>query len=837
MTRYLAALLFICSAVYAATTWYVDVDATGLADGTSWANAWTNLQSAGDGSGVQPGDTVQISGGLYTNRTDFYLENGTVGNWVTYQASREADHNDEVTLKCTVKLKSYTALYGNLVTNYEAVIGDNTYRVPMITNNCNLFIDKSDDPDTNQVALFIWSDPVVVKWIHFRGVGQTFDPGLMVVYYGGDDATDVEIAHCWWDRSTGHGNLGLQANVPEAWGTFDVHHCLFEHHWADHMQIGSSVDFHHCVIRNRGDLSTRGGCNDTFQTSGLWHHVRIFNNIIEPLDNSLIVDGPHYYWTNFALYNNIFRPTASNNLPVIDCAPYQGGIEFNTVADVQTDPIIVTNVWIFNNTSDHSLHGPEYFFGLKNIHFQLLGNEQCIVEQYGFKVMNNLIINFESPGAYNTNAAPIALYGTSDELEDPGWVYDNDGIMLDYNWFSSTGAMARCANWRDGANQYRYMLTNANDIATRMGYTHNISDSNAPLYSLTNYDYRPLNAALDVGTNLSSLTNLLPYLDTDIYGRSRGATWTIGAVQYGDYSVTNGLVLWLTFNNDDGWTTNHIITDRSGWTNNGFYFASTNHETWPTLTNGPGTLSAAHFVVNWTNPPGGFRYGTYVGITNILNGNLATFTNGTWSIWTAMDTNHVQTDTADFFLSSGLELDDWNFGKYYCDGPLFLRPTTGGGMEPWEAYVRWPNITTTNWQHYAITWDGTNWTPYLNGVVYTDTMSWTNDGNYGYATYTNQWTGTLNSTNSAEHNWIGLGVLTHSGTPDPDDVDGQPSNGQLWGNLADVRVYNRALTAEEIETIYQLSGEEEGEPAEEPVVVTNRVYVTGTVRAGQVRRP
>jgi hypothetical protein len=83
-------------------SWYVDNTATGLDNGTSWANAWTNLNSA---SGVNPGDTVYISGGTssqtywQTNSSGYAyiaLASGTNGANVTYMVGQDAGHNGTV---------------------------------------------------------------------------------------------------------------------------------------------------------------------------------------------------------------------------------------------------------------------------------------------------------------------------------------------------------------------------------------------------------------------------------------------------------------------------------------------------------------------------------------------------------------------------------------------------------------------------------------------------------------------------------------------------------------------------------------------------------------------
>ena len=81
-----------------ASNWYVDSNAGGANDGTSWANAWKSLANI---SGVQPGDTVFISGG---SSSQTYPVNawsppgGVDGNPITYQTGQDAGQNGVVIL-------------------------------------------------------------------------------------------------------------------------------------------------------------------------------------------------------------------------------------------------------------------------------------------------------------------------------------------------------------------------------------------------------------------------------------------------------------------------------------------------------------------------------------------------------------------------------------------------------------------------------------------------------------------------------------------------------------------------------------------------------------------
>jgi hypothetical protein len=106
--------------------------------------------------------------------------------------------------------------------------------------------------------------------------------------------------------------------------------------------------------------------------------------------------------------------------------------------------------------------------------------------------------------------------------------------------------------------------------------------------------------------------------------------------------------------------------------------------------------------------------------------------------------------------------------------------------------VGWPGPTaTTNWHHLAATWEGGG-----NLVLYYDGQPWSTNA------LGSPW---LRISAAPTTPWMGLNAQTHEGTPQWGD-DNYPNYGMLKGELDEVRIYNRALSAAEVKNLYDGNG-------------------------------
>jgi hypothetical protein len=119
-----ALCILVCfSMPMSAATWYVDSTATGSNNGTSWANAWTSLNSL---SGISAGDTVYISGGPtgtsqnYTASSGIPIVSGSSSSArTTYQIGQDSLHNGTAIINL-----NYTRLITSASIKNVNILGD-----------------------------------------------------------------------------------------------------------------------------------------------------------------------------------------------------------------------------------------------------------------------------------------------------------------------------------------------------------------------------------------------------------------------------------------------------------------------------------------------------------------------------------------------------------------------------------------------------------------------------------------------------------------------------------------------------------------------------------------
>lgn len=110
MVKRLVIVLLLSSAVQAAT-WYIDPDASGSNNGTSWTNAWTAWHWPGDG--VTAGDTVYVRGRVTEDISQTTPANAA--SWTTYIADPESS----ATIAVGVRLGPTSSKAVTLETYYE----------------------------------------------------------------------------------------------------------------------------------------------------------------------------------------------------------------------------------------------------------------------------------------------------------------------------------------------------------------------------------------------------------------------------------------------------------------------------------------------------------------------------------------------------------------------------------------------------------------------------------------------------------------------------------------------------------------------------------------------
>jgi hypothetical protein len=335
--------------------------------------------------------------------------------------------------------------------------------------------------------------------------------------------------------------------------------------------------------------------------------------------------------------------------------------------------------------------------------------------------------------------------------------------------------------------------------------------------------------ARGTGTNLTVLN--LPGFDRDMYGNLRGESrkWDRGALVYdaegdlppvldppGPPPVSDAnLLVWLTF--DDSFENKNYLADQSGNGNHAWRFGRPDYPTnWPTRvaassTPGgkPGMGYAGDFL--WWGDGWGLykKSGAYAGITNTAR--MTSMANATFALWAryypasrvAPELTWAAEQNATL-LSAGTSTGhggSWDLQRFaqknWANNTRFLVYTATTNGNNGRDVLEFPDTAntgtgdTTNWNHYAVTWDNGVMKGYLNGVLFQTKTA---------TTVTRLIIG-KNAANPTY--WIGVGCNTHGGTPPLEDEPGEdyPNHGWFNGMMDDVRIYDRTLSAAEVQAL------------------------------------
>jgi hypothetical protein len=246
------------------------------------------------------------------------------------------------------------------------------------------------------------------------------------------------------------------------------------------------------------------------------------------------------------------------------------------------------------------------------------------------------------------------------------------------------------------------------------------------------------------------------------------------------------LLLHLPFDNNfsDG-----VVVDASGQGNHGLRYGRPCCPTnWPTTTIGPDGSQAGLF--RWYADGYGkyLRSGDYVGIPHVSP--FLNMTQATISAWArfhqSYNTNYVEDQNSTILNSGHATAGVWWLGRNYSTFTSFtvftnVTDTVRAVNFPDNSF---PDGDTHTWNHYLVTFHQGEFRGYYNGICFVTNV-------VPVAALT------------ADGTWMGIACWTFNKDPWLDlDVDLHPNNAWVNGTMDDIRVYNRALSAAEIEDLY-----------------------------------
>jgi len=832
---------------------YVDSAASAGNDGTSWTDAWTELDQITWAS-VAAGDIVYLSGGssskVYTTVMSVTKAGGD-GNPITIAHSQDSSHDGLIII--SNQLNTASAGITNIVFDFGK---DPSYSTNIavtdlwgITNNIGAVIRSTNMPvgigsGVNDVAVsFASQSGNKLRWAEIGPIGMTNDVNpTAAVWFDSTspyELYDVEVAYCYIHNMTGDGIH--TETVPDDYplGRMQVHHNIILQLGDDGLEVSGSIDIHHNMIGGLMDelwvAPTTFGHPDTIACPGL--NFRIYNNMLYATFTAGILRlVPLYEWTGDAGYNgfvygNVICNWWTTNLPMVVNNPRNDNWQ-GTAADM-----VYTNIVYLNNTVARSeANQPGIAFGrfvVPTAVYDAGGSANRLTIASNAFFLNNVFWNVNVGGGGSSGTLNIMTPAT-----------------VDYNTFDS-GSVDNIAvasvEPHPPSQDDPYTVYSSSAYNSTFGVGSN-SVSALSIVSDTSlaWDWHLLSTdvgAKDIGVTPSTimpsfLLDMMPDYDVDMDGNTRGGdgNWDRGAYEYTSDDVTNGLVLHFTFEDD---FTGGVIADQSGNGNTGLRFGR-----YGTDTNWPVAIDVTNRLVESTGAEfhkysdGYATYGTsgdYVGVTNLNLGDAANVSFSVWGKYYPVaaygDAHQSQLICSGAYGIAGAWIlgheNIWPnaYNTRYTKFEVFYGSANEDRVQCTFPDYHSDDDGTTNMNHYAVTFDDGLVEWYFNGV----SVGSTNSG---------QSTLLMNT----QTRWLALGAGPHhgAGTRGPylyppsnplSDTDEYPNWRWIEGAMDNVRIYSRTLTDNEVATIYEL---ESGEPAD---VTVERILNVSTLHVGTITSP
>jgi hypothetical protein len=459
---------------------FIDNTASGLNDGTSWANAWESWADVSWGS-VADGDSVYVSGGssgkTYTENVQIVHAGSSEANRITVATGAahptlSSGHDGFVTISGEFQLGDESANRAEYITFNGESSGSINWRI-------------TGSSTSGVSCRYSTLDGIKLLYLEIdnNGTGCN-DHGIGM----SSEHTGWEIAYCHIHDNNGDGINQTGPSSPTGYGMNSVHNCTIADNGDDAIQVAGGWDVYDNVIDGTGSVLDQSPC--FFHPDGIQgarQYWRIYRNTFINWDQHIFIetvetDGMQ----NIQIYNNLFYNTTGSTL------------QMGVVLKAKTPDSTHTwdNILIANNTFDRM---DSLAIRLQNS----LSTASIDIAASGLKIQNNII---NEPSNKNISEEGTFSISDGDYLLENNSFYRTAGFSVDYRGTNYTNITTLNA------------VTNADsNNATEVTFQDRTSND----YRISGTD----SGAKDLGKTLGDFSD-------DITGNTRTVPWTIGAYEY-----------------------------------------------------------------------------------------------------------------------------------------------------------------------------------------------------------------------------------------------------------------------------------------------------------------